>query len=147
MLLYTYIAYLVQKKNMSGYVSCFRRARTACCRIPSCGALPAGCGVACWSLHGCGWVITYPTSVSNKANSHIPCRVSKSSDCVFPIWFTQCGRVSFTHAVLKATSQGHSTAWHLWISIGRRKKAWWRPARFGFFRPPRGDPRRLLSEA
>jgi hypothetical protein len=43
-----------------------------------------------------------------------PCRSAKALDCVFPIWFTQCGRVWFTyHAVplpcheyvfLKATS-------------------------------------------
>ena len=43
-----------------------------------------------------------------KANSHItrranavplPCRVAKGLDCVFPIWFTQCDRVSFTRTV------------------------------------------------
>ena len=42
-----------------------------------------------------------------------PCRATKSLECVFPIWFTQCGRVWFTlampcsdHAVLlKATAQ------------------------------------------
>ena len=57
-----------------------------------------------------------------KADSHIacrfhavllPCRAAKGLECVFPIWFTQCGRVWFTlampcsdHAVLfKATAQ------------------------------------------
>jgi hypothetical protein len=49
----------------------------------------------------------------------LPCRSYKGLDCVFPIWFTQCGRVWFTHtmpfpccspampryAFLKATSQ------------------------------------------
>jgi hypothetical protein len=64
-----------------------------------------------------------------RANSHIssrshavplPCRAAKGLDCVFPIWFIQCGRVWFTHgmprpchahdhAVLKATSQCHGT--------------------------------------
>jgi hypothetical protein len=34
-----------------------------------------------------------------KANSHIPCRSAKGLDCVFPIWFTQCSRVWFTHAM------------------------------------------------
>jgi hypothetical protein len=44
-----------------------------------------------------------------------PCRAAKGLECVFPIWFTQCGRVWFTlampmqcsdHAVLfKATAQ------------------------------------------
>jgi hypothetical protein len=71
--------------------------------------------------------------VTFKANSHtshavpLPCRATKGLDCVFPIWFTQCGRVWFTHAMLrpchattmlfqkrllKATAQrGMSTAW------------------------------------
>ena len=31
-----------------------------------------------------------------KADSHIACRAAKSLDCVFPIWFTQCGRAWFT---------------------------------------------------
>jgi hypothetical protein len=29
----------------------------------------------------------------------LPCRSAKGLDCVFPIWFTQCGRVWFTHAM------------------------------------------------
>jgi len=45
----------------------------------------------------------------------LPCRAAKGLECVFPIWFTQCGRVWFTlampcsdHAVLlKATAQCH----------------------------------------
>ena len=49
-----------------------------------------------------------------------PCRVAKRLDCVFPIWFTQYGRVWFAlampcraHAMLRPcrSSQGHSTAW------------------------------------
>jgi hypothetical protein len=28
-----------------------------------------------------------------------PCRSANGLDCVFPIWFTQCGRVWFTHAM------------------------------------------------
>ena len=47
----------------------------------------------------------------------LPCSAAKGLECVFPIWFTQCGRVWFTlampcsdHAVLlKATAQ-YSTA-------------------------------------
>jgi hypothetical protein len=43
-----------------------------------------------------------------KAESHIacranavplPCRVAKGLECVFPIWFTHCGRVWFTLAM------------------------------------------------
>jgi hypothetical protein len=55
------------------------------------------------------------------------------------------------HAVLKATSQGHGTARYehgmceLTLAIQRRHVSDL-PA-FGFFRLPRGDPRRLLSEA
>ena len=95
-----------------------------------------------------------------KADSHIacrahavalPCRAAMGLECVFPIWFTQCGRVWFTPAtpchatpmpcsdravLLKATAQH-----------GRRETACGLPAAFGFFRLPRGVPRRLLSEA
>ena len=43
----------------------------------------------------------------------LPCRVAKGLECVFPIWFTQCGRFWFTLAMpcsdyailLKATTQ------------------------------------------
>jgi hypothetical protein len=65
-----------------------------------------------------------------KADSHIacralavplPCRAAKDLECVFPIWFTQCGRVWLTlsmpcrcraHALLWPCrfSQGHGTA-------------------------------------
>jgi hypothetical protein len=43
-----------------------------------------------------------------KANSHtpsrshavlLPCHAAKGLDCVFPIWFTQCGHVRFTHSM------------------------------------------------
>ena len=57
----------------------------------------------------------------------LPCRAATGLECVFPIWFTQCGRVWFTlampcsdHAVLlKATTQ------HV-----RRETACGLPARF-----------------
>jgi hypothetical protein len=29
----------------------------------------------------------------------LPCRSAKGLDCVFPIWFTQCGHVWFTHTM------------------------------------------------
>jgi hypothetical protein len=58
--------------------------------------------------------------------------------------------------VLKATSQGHGTArhvaawiWHVMIELAsavQRRHVGDLPA-FGFFRLPRGVPRRLLSEA
>ena len=45
-----------------------------------------------------------------------PCRAAKGLECVFPISFTQCGRVWFTHAMLWPcrSSQGHGMvrAWH-----------------------------------
>ena len=92
-----------------------------------------------------------------KANSHIacrahavplPCRAAKGLECVFPIWFTQCGRVWFTLAMPRPcraltmplfSRPRHSTAVERW-PVG------YLPA-FGFFRLPRGVPRRLLSEA
>ena len=48
----------------------------------------------------------------------LPCRAAKGLECVFPIWFTQCGRVWFTLAIPRPchprpchSSQGHGTAW------------------------------------
>jgi hypothetical protein len=48
---------------------------------------------------------------------HLPCRATKSLECVFPIWFTQCGRVGFTLAMPQPcnprpcrSSQSHGTA-------------------------------------
>jgi hypothetical protein len=91
-----------------------------------------------------------------KADSHIacrahevplPCRAAKGLECVFPIWFTQCGRVWFTLAMPRLchaltmpffSKPRHSTA-------VERRPVGYLPA-FGFFRLPRGVPRRL-SEA
>jgi len=92
-----------------------------------------------------------------KADSHIacsahavplPCRAAKGLECVFPIWFTQCGRVWFTlampcpcHALTMPffSRPRHTTA-------VERRPLGYLPA-FGFFRLPRRVPRRLLSEA
>ena len=98
-----------------------------------------------------------------------PCRVAKGLDCVFPIWFKQCSRVWFTHAMpmprpyraptmlfwkrlLKATGQhsrGAACARHgmceLISAVGRGPVR--DLPRFGFFQLPRGDPRRLSSES
>ena len=48
----------------------------------------------------------------------LPCRAAKGLECVFPTWFTQCGRVWFTLAMQRPchprpchSSQGHGTAW------------------------------------
>jgi hypothetical protein len=89
----------------------------------------------------------------------LPCRAKNGLDCVFPIWFTQCGRVWFApamprpyHAVLKVTSQDHGTARHGHsmvceiVSAVQRRLVGDLPA-FGFFWLPWGVPRRLLSEA
>ena len=82
----------------------------------------------------------------------LPCRAAKGLECVFPIWFTKCGRVWFTlampgpcraHPMLSTCRSSqrprHSTA-------VERRPVGYLPA-FGFFRLPRGVPRRLLSEA
>jgi hypothetical protein len=97
----------------------------------------------------------------------LPCRAAKSLYCVFPIWFTQCGRIWFTYAMprpchattmpfwkrlLKATAQrlmGAAWEWHGMCELTsavQRRHVGDLPA-FGFFRLPRGVPRRLLSEA
>ena len=74
-----------------------------------------------------------------KADSHITCRphavpltcrAAEGLECVFPIWFTQCGRDWFTLAMpLRChprpchSSQGHGTAWpsreDLWVNCPR----------------------------
>jgi hypothetical protein len=94
-----------------------------------------------------------------KADSHIacrahavplPCRAAKGLECVFPIWFTQSGPVWFTlampcpcrtHALTMPyfSRSRHSTA------VERRPVCYL--SAFGFFRLPRGVPRRLLPEA
>ena len=91
-----------------------------------------------------------------KAGSHIacrghavplPCRAAKGLECVFPIWFTQRGRVWFTLAMPRPcpaltmaffSRPRHSTA------VERRPVGYL--SAFGFFRLPRRVPRRLLSE-
>ena len=88
-----------------------------------------------------------------KADSHITCcspacRAAKGLECVFLIWFTQWDRVLFTlampcpcHAPTMSffSRPRHST------SVERRPVGYL-PA-FGFFRLPRGVPRRSLSHA
>jgi hypothetical protein len=75
----------------------------------------------------------------------VPCRSANGLDCVFPIWFTQCGHVWFTHAMpfpchatnmpfwkwpLKGAAQrGMGTTLYVWISIGRPETACGRTAR------------------
>jgi hypothetical protein len=60
----------------------------------------------------------------------LPCRAAKGLECVFPIWFTQCGLVWFTFAMPRPchprpyhSSQGHGTAWPsrggLWANCPR----------------------------
>jgi len=72
----------------------------------------------------------------------------KGLECVFPIWVTQCGLTWFTlampcpfHALTMPffSRPQHSTA-------VERRPVGYLPA-FGFFRLPRGVPRRLLSAA
>jgi hypothetical protein len=92
-----------------------------------------------------------------KADSHIacrahaiplPCRAAKDLECVFPIWFTQYGRVWFTLAMPRPchalpmsffSRPRHST-------VVESRPVGYFPA-FGFSRLPCGVPRRLLSEA
>jgi hypothetical protein len=80
----------------------------------------------------------------------LPCRAADGLDWVFSIWFTQCGRVWFTHTMprpchattmpfwkrlLKATAKHgmgmawHGMAWHVWIIIGPPETACGRRAR------------------
>jgi hypothetical protein len=82
----------------------------------------------------------------------LPCRAAKGLECVFPIWFTQCGRVWFTLA-MPCPCRAHAMLWS-WPFFSKprhstaveRRHMGYLPA-FGFFRLPRGVPRRLLLEA
>jgi len=104
---------------------------------------------------------TFPSTTQKlyrlKADSHtacrahavpLPCRAAKGLECVFPIWFTQCGRVWFILAIPRPchaqTMPFFSRPWHS-TAVERRPVGYL--SAFGFFRLPRGVPRRLLSEA
>jgi hypothetical protein len=77
-----------------------------------------------------------------KADSHIPyrshavplpCRSAKALDCVFPIWFTQCGRVWFTRPM---PFPCHATNMPFWKRLLKAMAGWqhetacWRLASF-----------------
>jgi hypothetical protein len=62
-----------------------------------------------------------------------PCHSTKALDCVFPIWFTQCGHVWFTHSmsfpchatnmpIRKWTLKAMADSWH----VRGRVTACWR---------------------
>jgi hypothetical protein len=93
----------------------------------------------CCSEKGNDYYIFWVCACSLKADSHIacrahavplPCRAAKGLECVFPIWFTHCGRVWFikmwsvnqtrphyvnqmgkTHSKPLAARHGRGTAW------------------------------------
>jgi len=92
-----------------------------------------------------------------KADSHVacrahavplPCRAAKRLQCVFPIWFTQCGRVWFTLAM---ACPCHALTMPFFSRPRHSTVVEWRPVGylpvFGFFRLPHRVPRRFLSEA
>jgi hypothetical protein len=92
-----------------------------------------------------------------KADSHIACRAhvvpltcraAKGLECVFSIWFIQCGRFWFTLAMPRPchalTMPFFSRPRH--NTTVERRPVGYLPA-FGFSRLPREVPRRLLSEA
>jgi len=65
----------------------------------------------------CGDVVTARSKGRFTHSMPCPCRAAKGLECVFPIWFTQCGRVWCTpamprpcHALTCRSSQGHGTA-------------------------------------
>jgi hypothetical protein len=88
-----------------------------------------------------------------------PCRADKGLDCVFPIWFTECGRVWFTRAMphlchattmpfwkwlLKAMAQhGMGMAWHRMCELAFNatldKTYWLYPIQYGTQQWPPSD--------
>ena len=78
----------------------------------------------------------------------LPCHPAKGLECVFPIWFTQCGRVWFTLAIpcpCHAPTKPFFSKPRQSTSV-ERGPVGYLPA-FDFFRLSSGVPRRLLSEA
>ena len=77
-----------------------------------------------------------------------PCHAAKCLECVFTVWFTQCGRVWFTlampHPCPALTMPFFSRPQHSTV-IERRPVGYLPP--FSFFRLPRRVPQRFLSEA
>ena len=113
---------------------------------------PKDMWIATEKRSGGGWykVDSHIACIAHATPMPLPCtcRVAKGLECVFLIWSTQCGRVWFTlaipcpcHALTMPffSRPGHSTT-------VERRPVGYLPA-FGFFRLPRGVPRRLLSEA
>jgi hypothetical protein len=102
-------------------------------------------------------------SGSLRADSHIPwrshavplpCRSAKGLDCDFPIWYTPCGRVWFTHTM---SFPCHATNMPFWKRLPKAMAVSWQgegmrrhvgdlPA-FGLLLLPRAVPDSLLSEA
>ena len=74
-----------------------------------------------------------------KAESHIPCRAhavplsfcaAKGLDCVFPVWFTQCGRVWVTLAMpMPMPCSDHAVLLIATAQHVRQQKAYGLPAR------------------
>jgi len=121
-------------------------------QTPSSLKYTAECTLKICTADYCSWECG-----SSKGDSHIacrayavplPCRAAKGLECVFPIWFTQCGRVWFTLEMLRPchalTMPFFSWPWHS-TAIDRRPVGYL--TAFGFFWQPRRVPRRLLSEA
>jgi len=99
-----------------------------------------------WIFH---YVVKADSYIACRAHAvPLPCRAAKGLECVFPIWFTQCGRVWFTLAMPRPchalTTPFFSRPRHS-TDVERRPVGY--PPAFGFFRLLRGVPRRLLSEA
>jgi len=66
-----------------------------------------------------------------KTDLHVACCASKGLECVFPIWFTQCGHVWFTLAMLHPC---HALTMPFYLKAtaqhGRQETACGLPARF-----------------
>jgi hypothetical protein len=85
----------------------------------------------------------------------LSCHAKKGLDCVFLIWFTQCGHVWFTHAMpqpccsesdLSRPQHGCSMgmAWHMWISISCPEMACRWPARVRLLPPTAWSPTKFV---
>ena len=109
----------------------------------------APCTFHVWLNHGAAGTLKADSHIACRVHAvPLPCHATKGLECVFPICFKQCGRVWFTVAMLcpcpALIMPFFARPWH--STAVEIRPVGYLPA-FGFFRLPRGVPRRLLPEA
>jgi hypothetical protein len=76
----------------------------------SCNVYPDKCwfAVFCRFWLQCSRTLRADSHIACRAHAvPLPCRAAKGLECVFPIWFTHCGRVWFTLHILMNQTRPH----------------------------------------